>query len=120
MLGAGLAPASPSVANIALALSDGGLTRPRITEGSLNARSVLRPLGAATGQTAAELLKASFMTDTGIMSGTFKHPGSGRIAAFAGIAFQKTHSAGGYFLYAPPRASAAMPESGLVSVTPKP
>lgn len=123
VLGPGLPPAAnATTANIEIALAAGALTTATSNDGSIDAKSKVAVLGATAGQTAATALKIGFVAPTGAMKGTFTHPGTGKALPFLGTAFQKTNSAGGYFLFLPPKtAPVGTPaESGRVAVTEKP
>ncbi len=121
VLGVGVPGASaPTVANLLIAVADGGLTAATGNEGSLSAVNKLTVLGAAPGQTAANGLKASFSASSGALSGSFVHPGTNKSVSFAGVVYQKQNKASGFFLYTPPASNpSAIPESGSVSVSKK-
>jgi hypothetical protein len=121
VLGVGVPGASaPTVANLLIGVADGGLTAVTGNEGSLSAVNKLTVLGAASGQTAANGLKASFSASSGALSGSFVHPGTNKSVSFAGVVYQKQNKASGFFLYTPPASNpSAIPESGSVSVSKK-
>ena len=121
VLGVGVPGASgPTVANVLIGVADGGLTAATGNEGSLSAVNKLTVLGAASGQTAANGLKASFNAGSGALSGSFVHPGTNKPVSFAGVVYQKQNLASGFFLYTPPASNpSAIPESGSVSVSKK-
>ena len=121
VLGVGVPGASaPTVANLLIAVADGGLTAATGNEGSLSAVNKLTLLGAAPGQTAANGLKASFSASSGALSGSFVHPGTNKPVSFSGVVYQKQNKASGFFLYTPPASNpSAIPESGSVSVSKK-
>jgi hypothetical protein len=121
VLGVGVPGASaPTVANLLIGVADGGLTAATGNEGSLSAVNKLTVLGAASGQTAANGLKASFSASSGALSGSFVHPGTNKSVSFAGVVYQKQNKASGFFLYTPPASNpSAIPESGSVSVSKK-
>jgi uncharacterized repeat protein (TIGR03803 family) len=58
-------------------------------------------------------LKATLAASSGRLTGTFKHPASGRTVPFSGVVYQKMHMAGGCFLYFPPKPAGEAAPSGL-------
>lgn len=116
VLGAGLiAAASAGPANLTIVIADGGLQTSTSNDASIDAKSKVADLGATAGQNPADTLKAMFGVGTGTMSGNFVHPDSGKAIGYKGVAFQKTHTAAGYFLYSPP--NKAPSTSGSVRMT---
>ena len=107
--------------NIFITLADGGLTTNTSNDASLSDKSKVTVHGATAASTAATLLKTAFVPATGAMSGSFTHPGTGKVVKFAGVAYQKTNTASGYFLYFPPKTAApgTPAESGAVGVAEK-
>lgn len=121
VLGVGVPGANaPTVANLLIEVADGGLTAATGNEGSLSAVNKLTVLGAASGQTGTNGLKASFNAGSGALSGSFVHPGTSKPVSFSGVVYQKQSKASGFFLYTPPVSNpSAIPESGSVSVSKK-
>ena len=107
--------------NIFITTADGGLTTNTSNDASLSAASKVTVHGATTGSTAATGLKTAFVTAKGTMSGSFTHPGTGKAVKFAGVAYQKTKTASGYFLYFPPKTAplGTPAESGAVGAAKK-
>lgn len=64
---------------------------------SLPASGVTVDLGAAVASTAASGLKLS-LGKTGVITGSFTHPGQTLPVAFSGAALQKSQTGGGYFI----------------------
>ncbi len=62
-------------------------------------------------------LRAAFSETDGTLSGIFTHPGNDTAVSFIGVAYQKTNSASGYFIYV--LTANAPVESGAVGVTKK-
>jgi len=91
--------------------TDGGLNPSIAEDGAIDAKNkVTLP---ATNKT-----KASFVKDTGALSGSFIHPATGKKVKFGGVAFQKTNTATGYFLFTP-STPATPAESGAIGIAPK-
>jgi len=111
VLGSGVTgAASATTANIVVTVADGGLASAVATDASLDAKSKVTPIGATNG------LKAKFVATTGAFSGSFTHPGTNKAVSYTGVAFQKTNTASGYFLYTPATGTA---ESGAAGVAKK-
>ncbi len=72
---------------------------------SIPASGVAVDLGAAMASTPATGLKLS-LTKTGIITGSFAHPGQALSVAFSGAVLQKSQTGGGYFI-APAAGAAA-------------
>ena len=104
------AAASATTANIVVTVADGGLTSEVSTDASLDAKSKVTPINATNG------LKAKFVATTGAFSGSFTHPVTNKAVSYTGVAFQKTGTASGYFLYTPATGTAG---SGAVGVAEK-
>jgi hypothetical protein len=66
-----------------------------------------------TGPVDALNLEATLTASNGRLGGSFKHPGSNKTVTFGGVVFQKLHTAGGYFLYYPPKPAGQPAPSGL-------
>lgn len=117
-LGAGVSgAANTTTPNIFVTLTDGGLATNTSNDASLDAASKVTVLGASTGETAATGLKVTFNAATGSLGGSFTHPVTGKLLKFAGVAFQKTHTATGHFLFVPPATAVGdLAESGAVGV----
>jgi hypothetical protein len=107
--------------NIFITLADGGLTTNTSNDASLSTKNKVTVHGATSGSTTATGLKIAFVSGTGAMSGSFTHPGTGKALKFVGVAYQKTNTASGYFLYFPPKTAApgTPAESGAVGVAEK-
>ena len=107
--------------NIFITLADGGLTTNTSNDANLSDKSKVTVHGATAASTAATLLKTAFVPATGAMSGSFTHPGTGKAVKFAGVAFQKTNTASGFFIFLPPKTAApgTLAESGAVGVAKK-
>ena len=122
VLGNGV-PGAPdtATANIIITTADGGLTTNTSNDASLSAKSKVTVLGATSSSAAAVGLKITFTPKTGKMSGIFTHPGRINPIKYTGVAFQKTNTASGYFLYFPMKtAPVGTPaESGAVGVAKK-
>lgn len=116
-LGAGV-PGAPNTttANIEIALADGGLTTDTSNDASIDSRSKVTVLDATAGQTAATNLKATFVTGTGLLNGSFTHPVSNKTVKFSGAVLQKTSNAFGHFLFLP---TGGTGEAGAVGVVEK-
>ena len=93
---------APTPADITLTLADGG-TPGFSNEATADAKSKVIIGAASAGATAAPKLKTTLAAGTGALTGSFTHPGNNKAAAFSGVVFQKTHTAGGFFLYFPPK-----------------
>jgi hypothetical protein len=118
VLGAGLAPAATSATvNLTVALANGGLGASTENDASIDALSKVTVLGATASQSGADTLTTRFVPSTGMMSGTFIHPGTGKAISYQGIVFQRTHTAAGCFLYSPAKGTAF--SSGSVRVVGK-
>jgi hypothetical protein len=68
-------------------------------------------------------LKPTLTAGTGRLGGSFKRSGNNKTVNFSGVVYQKTHSAGGYFLYYPPRLPGGPAPSGVsggVGIAPAP
>jgi hypothetical protein len=80
-------------------------------------------IGAATaGDTVATRLTAAFTVSNGKLAGNFLHPGNNKTTTFSGVVLQKTHTAGGFFLYSPPKPSGLPTPAGIsgsISITPE-
>ena len=107
--------------NIFITLADGGLTTNTSNDASLSTKNKVTVHGATSGSTTATGLKIAFVSGTGAMSGSFTHPGTGKAVKFVGVAYQKTNTASGYFLYFPPKTAplGTPAESGAVGVAEK-
>ena len=114
-------PGAPSTttANIFITTADGGLPTNTSNDASLSAASKATVLAATTGSSGATMLKNTFVSAKGTMSGSFIHPGTNKVVKFSGVAYQKTNTASGYFLYLPPSLLGAPAESGAVGVAKK-
>jgi hypothetical protein len=95
---------------VSIALADGGLVTATSNDATVAATGVVS-VGGATGATK---LTAKLTRATGALSGSFTHPVGGKPTTFAGVAYQKTKSAAGFFTGGPANAS------GSVTVTKKP
>lgn len=114
-LGVGVAPApNTTTANIAILATDGALPADTSNDASLDAKGKVTVIGATAGQTGATALTAKFTSSSGAISGSFIHPGNTKAVKFTGIAFQKTNTAYGYFIYAPVGGTAAAGAVGVV------
>ena len=102
--------------NIVITTADGGLTVDTSNDASLSAKNKITVHLATSGSTVATGLKIGFAPTTGAMSGQFTHPGNGKIVKFFGVAYQKTNTASGYFIYSPIGTPA---QSGAVGVAEK-
>jgi hypothetical protein len=108
--------AAPNPAQVSVALADGGVPTFSRTA-TVDARNKLTLTGA--GVTLG--FNAVLSGKSGTLAGAFIHPVSKRTVNFAGVVFQKTHAAGGYFLYFAPKplGQPAPPGiSGSVSIAP--
>lgn len=115
-LGAGLP--SGSGANVVITAADGGFTIPTSNDAILDSTNKLNVTGPTSGATGASGLKGAFSKRKGALSGSFTHPVSGKVVKFGGVAFQKTNTASGYFIYAPVVTSSPA-ASGAVGIAPK-
>ena len=112
--------ANSATANIIITTADGGLATNTSNDASLSAKSKVSVLTATAGFTAATGLKVTFVA-TGKMNGIFSHPGRIFPVKFNGVAYQKTNTASGYFLYSPLKTAplGTPAESGAVGVAKK-
>lgn len=99
-LGAGVPPAAnTATASVEVTLRHAGFDSPfPRTQGSINAASkvtLIAPVNPAS-------LTVAFTPATGVFSGRFLHPISGKSLTISGYVHQKTNSAGGFFIYTPP------------------
>ena len=111
---------APAPAVITLTLHDGG-TPGFSNDVIVDAASRITIGTASAGAIGASKLKAVSDPGTGRLEGSFTHPGNNKEEIFKGIIFQKTHTAGGYFLYLPPKPPglpAPSGHSGAVEITP--
>jgi hypothetical protein len=72
-------------------LSQGGLTTDATGTGSVDNKG-------KTTITSTVSLKLTFVNAAGSLSGSFVHPVTNKTVTIAGVPFQKTNSAGGFFL----------------------
>lgn len=122
VLGPGaIGAANSATANIIITTADGGLATNTSNDASLSAKSKVSILTATAGFTAATGLKVTFVPATGKMNGIFSHPGRIFPVKFNGVAYQKTNTASGYFLYSPLKTAplGTPAESGAVGVAKK-
>jgi hypothetical protein len=88
----------PSPTAVTLVFADGG------TQGFSKAAAVDgRNKVIITGPADALNLKATLAASSGYLTGSFKHPLNNKTVSFGGAVYQKLHTAGGYFLYYPPK-----------------
>lgn len=113
----------PGGSALTIVTAEGGLTTTAgvatSNDATIDANSKVAVGAASAGLTGANTLKTSLVAKTGALSGSFVHPATGKAVKFAGVAYQKTGTAAGFFIYLPPAntpgASAAA--SGAVEVT---
>ncbi len=119
VLGSGVAGVVAPTTNIEIQLGDGGMNEMVVNGGALSATSAVTVLADPQGGAGASGLKVNFQSTTGALSGSFIHPVSGRAVTFAGMAFQKTGEACGYFMYLPVAGSdpEGTPQSGSVTIS---
>jgi hypothetical protein len=119
VLGAGVAGGS----NLTIVTAEGGLVTTAgvatSNDATIDANSKVTVGAATTGLTGANTLKTSLVAKTGALSGSFIHPATNKAVKFAGVAYQKTESAAGFFIYLPPANASGVPAagSGAVEVT---
>ncbi|HEV7405947.1 MAG TPA: cadherin-like beta sandwich domain-containing protein, partial [Chthoniobacteraceae bacterium] len=109
-------PAAPTPAAVTLALADGGVPAFAKTA-TVNALNKVTLTGPGATLNMAVVLAAG----NGTLTGNFKHPVGNQTVNFGGVVYQKTHTAGGYFLYfaaPPPRLPAPGGVSGSVGIAP--
>jgi hypothetical protein len=112
-----LGPAVPAPAAITLFLEHGGLPSVLARRATVDAKQFVTVGGAVDGYSAANGLMCVFAASSGAIRGSFVHPGTGKAVSFAGVVFQKTQSAGGYFYYVPPRGAPAGSVAEIGSIT---
>ena len=119
VLGAGV----PSGSNLTIVTAEGGLTTTAgvatSNDATIDANSKVTVGAASAGLTGANTLKTSLAAKTGALSGGFIHPATSKAVKFAGVAYQKTGTAAGFFIYLPPANVSGAPAaaSGAVEVT---
>jgi hypothetical protein len=107
------AAVNATTANIVITATGGGLTADGQNDASLSANGKVTLVGSPVNGLPS--LTAALNAKTGLLTGSFKHPVSGKPVTLNGAVYQKTKVASGYFLYTP-TASGTVAASGLVSV----
>jgi uncharacterized delta-60 repeat protein len=107
-------PEGPVPAGITLTLADGdtsGISK----GGAVDARNRIIFSGPADPWNLTATLANTDIAGrlTGKLTGSFKHPVSRATVPFSGVVYQKTHAAGGYFLYFPLRQAGEPAPSGV-------
>jgi hypothetical protein len=104
-------PAAPTASNVTLVLADGDITPTAgiSKEATVDAKNKVTIAGPADDLN----LKATLTAKSGKLNGSFKHPVSGKPVTFGGMVYQKLHTAGGYFLYFPPKGRGEPAPSGV-------
>jgi uncharacterized repeat protein (TIGR03803 family) len=93
---------APGAANALIEFSAGGLASTLSNLLSLSTTGSPTVLAAPAGGTAAPALKVTALA-TGLLNGSFVHPGSLLSTPFTSVVFQKTQIGAGYFIAAPPQ-----------------
>jgi hypothetical protein len=94
--------------SVALVLTGGGMEeqmgqgpRGAMVAGNINAKSVFSAAAGLSSGVEVSNARVVFNAATGILTGSFSHPGSAKPVAFGGAVMQKNAQARGYFLYQP-------------------
>ncbi len=112
----GIAGKTAPAVNAALLLANGLLAEPISTDLSIAAGNKVTIAGTNGGE-----LKVSINPVAGSVTGSFIHSGDGKAVPFSGVIYQKTHSAGGFFLLLPSKtAISPLGGSGIMSIQAKP
>jgi hypothetical protein len=102
----------PAPTRVTLVLADGGIPPAADISKVANVDGKNKVTLAAPPD--AELnLKATLASGSGRLTGSFKHPVGKKTVPFSGVVFQKMHTAGGCFLYHPPKQPGKPAPDGL-------
>ncbi|MEY5010420.1 MAG: hypothetical protein RLZZ253_1559 [Verrucomicrobiota bacterium] len=101
VLGASVVGVAAPAANLQITLADGMLPDETLNTGALSALNAVTVYTAPEGTIGASQMRVTFVSSSGLFSGSFLHPVSKKTVTFSGAAFQKTGQALGSFLYMP-------------------
>ncbi|MDB6153927.1 MAG: hypothetical protein JWL90_2380 [Chthoniobacteraceae bacterium] len=115
----GVAGKTAPVINGEVTLSNGLLAAPLSSDLSIALNSKVTVVNTSGDRTGGP--KIVINPAVGSVTGSFTHPGGGKAVSLSGVIYQKSHSAGGFFLFFPPKtAASSLGESGSMSIQAEP